>query len=75
MQLTKAQASAMLKLGENPEVYGFIEPHILDELEAFDLIVWRTQREVEFTAKGRAVYEEFVDAAEKETVEGSWVNL
>ena len=73
MLMTKAQASAMLKLGENPETYGFIELHILDELKACDLIVWPKQREVAFTAEGRAVFEELVGAAETETVENIWV--
>lgn len=66
MSLTESQAHAMRELGGTAEAHGFIPQRILDELLARELIYWRNPGEVDFTPRGKQVYDELTASAGNE---------
>jgi hypothetical protein len=63
MNLTQEQAHAMLELGGSAEGHGFLPQRVLDELLSYELIYWRRPDEVDFTSRGKDVYDELTISA------------
>ena len=57
MDLTEPQRAALLKLGDSASGHEFIEPEVLKELLALDLVYWRWADELDFTHGGEKVYD------------------
>ena len=74
MNLTEAQAKAMLELGGSVEGHDFIPQRVLDDLLKYDLIYWRNANEIDFTPAGEEVYDELAGAAELKMAESGWVS-
>ena len=57
-ELTEPQRAALLKLGNSASGHEFIEPEVLKELLALELVYWRREDELDFTHAGEKVYNE-----------------
>jgi len=66
MNLTEAQAKAMLELGGTVEGHDFIPQRVLDDLLKYGLIYWRKADEADFTPAGEEVYRELVGSGSTE---------
>jgi hypothetical protein len=56
MELTEHQKEALLKLGDSAAGHAFIEPGVIEELLALNLIYWRREEELDFTSVGEKAY-------------------
>src|SRR5436190_21231191 len=65
MNLTEAQANALLEIGGAIEEHGYIPQRVLNDLMSYDLTYFNKDDEVEFTAIGKAVYDELAGKAGK----------
>lgn len=52
MDLSDRQREAILKPGETASGHDFIEPDILNELLALELVYWRGMDDLDFTKAG-----------------------
>lgn len=65
MNLTEAQANALLEIGGAAETHGYIPQRVLNDLLSYDLIYLDQENEVEFTEAGQEVYDDLADHARK----------
>lgn len=52
VDLSDRQRDAILKLGETASGHDFIEPDVLNELLALELVYWRGTDDLDFTKSG-----------------------
>ena len=64
MNLTEAQANALLEIGGAAEGHGYIPQRVLNDLMSYDLVYFNKDDEVEFTPVGKEVYDELADVHE-----------
>ena len=65
MNLTEAQANALLEIGGAIEEHGYIPQRVLNDLMTYDLIYFNKDDEVEITAIRKEVYDELAGKAGK----------
>ena len=65
MNLTEAQAHALLEIGGAEEFHGYISPRVLNYLMTCDYIYYNNEGAVEFTPAGKEVYDELAAQMEK----------
>jgi hypothetical protein len=65
MNLTEAQANALLEIGGAAEFHGYIPQRVLNDLMSYDLIYFHNDGEVEFTPAGKEAYDELAGQAGK----------
>jgi hypothetical protein len=58
MNLTEAQANALLEIGGAAEWHGYIAQRVLNDLMSYDYIYYNHDGQVEFTPAGKEVYDE-----------------
>lgn len=63
MNLTEAQAHALLEIGGAAEWDGYIPQRVLNDLMSYDFIYYNHDGEVEFTSAGKEVYDELAGQA------------
>ena len=63
MNLTEAQAHALLEIGGAAETHGYIPQRVLNDLLSYELISLDEDNEAVFTEAGKEVYDELAGQA------------
>jgi hypothetical protein len=58
VNLSELQRASILQLGETASGHDFIDPSVVEDLLAMELVYWRTPEDLDFTPTGEKVYRE-----------------
>ena len=64
MNLTEAQANALLEIGGAMEAHEYIPQRILNDLMSYDFVFFNENGAIEFTPAGKELYDELAAQAE-----------